>query len=122
MKNKMATTLGNAFSTAENQVSQCDVGSTTGTLIIHFGQERFEQFLSGGSTSSLYVRKHRKVSVARAPLATSWKQVSIETTKVLCEPIREPQARLNRLHASLPQSQKRLTQPRAYVLTLRVRL
>ena len=76
---------GNCFSIIENQVPQCDIGSTAETLIIHF--ERFEQLLSGGDTSPLHVRKHRKVSVARAPLATSWKQVSVETTKVLCEPI-----------------------------------
>jgi len=54
---------------------------------IHFDQESFEQLISGGSTSFLHVRKHRKVSVARAPLATSWKQVSIKTTEILCEPI-----------------------------------
>jgi len=33
------------------------------------------------------VRKYRKVSVARAPLATSLKQVSVETIQVPCEPI-----------------------------------
>jgi len=33
------------------------------------------------------VRKHREDSVARAPLATSWKQVSVETNKALCKPI-----------------------------------
>jgi len=48
MKNKMATLLGNYFSTAENQVSQCDdqiLGSTAETLIIHFDQEKFDFFL-----------------------------------------------------------------------------
>jgi len=39
-----------------------------------------------GSTSPLHVRKQRKVSVAKAPLATSWKQVFVETTKILCDP------------------------------------
>ena len=41
----MVTPLGTAFSTAENQVSQCDdqaLGSITETLIIHFDQEKFE--------------------------------------------------------------------------------
>jgi len=71
MKNNTATLMGNCFSTPENQVPQCDVGSTTETLVIHFDQERFEQLLSRGSTSLLHVRKYRKVSVARAPLATS---------------------------------------------------
>ena len=69
----MATPLGTAFSTAENQVSQCDdqtLGSIAETLVIHFDQEWFE-LLSGGSTSLLHVRKHRNVSVARAPLANS---------------------------------------------------
>ena len=70
----MATPLEKAFSTAENQVSQCDdqtFGSVAETLVIHFDQERFEQLLSGGSTSPPHMCKHREVSVARAPLATS---------------------------------------------------
>jgi len=86
----MATPLGTVFSTAENQVSQCDdqtFGSIAETLVIHFDQEKFEQLLSGGSKSPLRVRKHREVSVARAPLANSWKQVSVETDKALCKPI-----------------------------------
>ena len=84
----MVTPLGTAFSTTENQVSQCDdqtFGSIAKTLVIHFDQERFEQLLSGGSTSPLHVRK--EVSVARAPLANSWKQVSVETNKALCKTI-----------------------------------
>ena len=67
-------------------MSQCDdqtFGSVAETLVIQFNQERFEQFLFGGSTSPL----HREVSVARAPLANSWKQVSVETNKTLCKPI-----------------------------------
>jgi len=68
-------------------VPQCDVGSTAETLIIHFDQERFEQLLSRGGTSLLHMRNHRKVSVARASLASSWKQVSIEPTEVPSEPI-----------------------------------
>jgi len=51
----MATQLGNAFSTAENQVSQCDdqtIGPIAETLVIHFDQERFEQLLSGGQQKS----------------------------------------------------------------------
>jgi len=67
-------------------VPQCDVGSTAETLIIHFDQKKFEQLFSRSSTSPLYVRKHRKVSVARAVLATSGKQVSVKIIEVLCEP------------------------------------
>ena len=47
----MATPLGTVFSTAKNQVSQCEdqtFGSIVETLVIHFDQERFEQLLSGG--------------------------------------------------------------------------
>ena len=71
----MATPLGNVFSTAESQVSQCDdqtLGSIAETLIIYFDQEKFE-LLSGGNKSPLHVRKHRKVSVAKIPLAISGK-------------------------------------------------
>ena len=62
MKNKMATPLGTEFSTVENQVSQCD-------------EQTFE------STSEF-----KEAGVARAPLAKSSKQVSVETNKALCEP------------------------------------
>ena len=62
MENKMATPLGKIFSTAENQVSQCD-------------EQTF------GSISEF-----RKAGAARAPLAKSSKQVSAETDKALCEP------------------------------------
>jgi len=85
----MATPLGSAFSAAENQVSQCDdqtLGSIVEIPVINFDQDRFE-LVSGGSTSPLHVRKHRNVSIARAPLTTSWKQVSVEINKALCKPI-----------------------------------
>ena len=74
MKSKMATPLGTIFSTAKSQVSQCDIHtleSTAETLVIHFDQEKFEKLLSGGSISLLHVRKHGKITVARAPLATA---------------------------------------------------
>ena len=58
----MATPLGKIFSTAENQVSQCD-------------EQTF------GSISEF-----RKVGAARASLAKSSRQVSAETDKALCEP------------------------------------
>ena len=82
----MTTPLGNCFSTTEYQVPQYDIGSTAETMVIHFDQEKLEQFLCGGSTNPLHVRKHLKVSIARAPLATSWMKVSLDTTKALCEP------------------------------------
>ena len=62
MENKMATLLGTIFSTAENQVSQCD-------------EQTF------GSISEF-----REVGVARASLAKSSKPVSAETDEALCEP------------------------------------
>ena len=62
MENKMATPLGTEFSTVENQVSQCD-------------EQTF------GSISEF-----KKGCVARAPLAKTSKQVSVETDEALCEP------------------------------------
>ena len=59
----MATPLEIYFSTAENQVSQCD-------------EQTF------GSISEF-----KEANVAGAPLAKSSKQVSTETDKALCEPI-----------------------------------
>ena len=106
MKNKMATPLRNAFSTAENQVSQCEdqtLGSIAETLVIHFDQEKFEQLLSWGSKNPLYVRKHRNVSIAKVPLATFGKQVSVEIIKVPCKS-NTASWRLDRLCASLSQS------------------
>ena len=58
----MATPLGIEFSTVENQVSQCD-------------EQTF------GTTSEF-----KEADVARAPLAKSSKQVSVETDEALCEP------------------------------------
>ena len=58
----MATPLGKIFSTAENQVSQCD-------------EQTF------GSISEF-----KEAGVARAPLAKTLKQVSVETDEALCEP------------------------------------
>ena len=78
----MATPLGKTvFSTAENQVSQCD-----------------EQTFGSISESE-------KAGAARASLAKSSKQVSAETDKALCEPTAvlwrnkeaRPQSRFNTL-------------------------
>ena len=85
----MATPLGmTEFSTAKNQVSQCDdqsFGSIAKTPVIRSGQKKFEQLLPGGSKTPLRTRK--EVGVARAPLANSSEQVSVETDKALCKPI-----------------------------------
>ena len=62
MENKVATPLGIEFSTAENQVSQCDE----------------QTFVS--------ISEFRKAGADRAPLAKSSRQVSEETDKALCEP------------------------------------
>ena len=72
----MVTLLGTAFSTAENQLSQCDdqtLGSIAETLVINFNQDKFKQLLTGDSKNPLRVRKHRKFSVASVLLATSGK-------------------------------------------------
>jgi len=89
MKNKMTTPLGTTFSTNKKVVSQCDdrtLESTAEILVIYFDREKFEQLLSMGNTSPCAC-KRRKISLAKALLANSWKQVSVETSKALCEPI-----------------------------------
>jgi len=51
----MITLLGNSFSTDENVVAQADVkllGSILESLVVEFDKEKFEEFLSSGSTSS----------------------------------------------------------------------
>ena len=71
----METPLGNAFSTAENQVLQCDdqtFGSTAEALAIHSGQEP--------------TLDYKEIGIAGTPLANSSKQVSVETDKALCKP------------------------------------
>ena len=88
MENMAATPLGNAFSTAENQVSQCDDQSSRSiaeTPVIRSGQKKFEQLLPRGSKTPLHTRK--EVGVARASLANSSEPVSVKTDKALCEPI-----------------------------------
>jgi len=89
MKNKMATPLGTVFFTDENQVSQCDeqtFGSIAETPVIHSGQEKFKQLLSGGSKSLLRTREYKEVDEVGTPLANSSKQVSTETDKALRKP------------------------------------
>jgi len=86
----MATLLGKFFFNNKKIVSQCDdqtPGFIVETLIIQLGQEKFEQLFLEGGSSPINVRKHKKITVASALMATAWKQVSVETNKTLCEPI-----------------------------------
>ena len=82
MENKMATLLGNrVFFRNKEMMSQCNgqiaKPITIENLVIHFDQEKFEEFLSGGGPT-LHARKHRRVSVAKAPLATDQKAAPTE--------------------------------------------
>jgi len=89
MENMIATPLGKIFSTNEKIVSQCDnqtLESTAEILVIHFDQKKFEQLLSEGGTSPLNVRIHRKISLARTPLAKIWKPITIKISTALREP------------------------------------
>ena len=55
----MATPLGISFSTDENAVTQADVqllGRNVESLVVEFDQEKFEEFLSLGSTSPKTMR------------------------------------------------------------------
>ena len=81
----MATLLGTTFSINEKVVLQCDnqtLGSTIKMLVIQFNQEKFKQLLFTGKMSPLSVRKHRKIVIDKALLTDSWKQVSVETSKL----------------------------------------
>jgi len=82
----MATPLEKIFLNNKKTVSQCDDESTAETMVIYFDQEKFEQFLFGGSTNPLHVRKHMKITLAKTSLAKAWKQISFETSKALCKP------------------------------------
>jgi len=61
----MAPPLGTSFSTDENVVMQSDVqlfGKTVESLVIEFGQEKFEEFLSSDSASPKAMWQYRKIS------------------------------------------------------------
>jgi len=88
MKNKMATPLGTkVFFRKKEMMSQCNSQSAepiaVENLVIHFDQEKFEELLSGGSPA-LHARKHRRVSVAKTPLATNQK---VAPTEVVSKPM-----------------------------------
>ena len=82
-------TLEKVFFNNKKIMSQCDdetLESTSKTLVIQFDQEKFKQLLSEGSSSYINMRKHRKISMARSPLATAWKQVFDEMKEATCRP------------------------------------
>jgi hypothetical protein len=84
MENKMATTLGETFSTNENVVLQHDklaVGGMAETLVIEFDQDRYEELLSSGKSSHISLHKHRKITIAKA-MNTSTSNVSVEDSNV----------------------------------------
>ena len=84
MENKLATTVVETFSTNEKVVSQHDkiaVGDMAETLVIEFDQDRFEELLSSGKSSPVSLRKHRKITIAKA-MATSASSVSVKGNKV----------------------------------------
>ena len=73
----MATPLGTrVFFRNKEMMSQCNDQSTepitVENLVIHFDQKKFEELLSGDG-SALHTRKHRRVFVAKTPLATDQK-------------------------------------------------
>ena len=78
----MATSLGKIFSTNEKIVSQYDnqtLGSTAEMVVIEFNQEKFNELPSQISKISLFIRKRRKVLIARAHLTYSLKIASVES-------------------------------------------
>jgi len=87
MENKIATPLANLFFNNKKTVLQCSdetLGSTAETLVIQFDQEKFEQLLSEGGSSPINVRRHRKISMARSPLAMAWKEVPDGMKNAVC--------------------------------------
>jgi len=73
----MATPLGNrVFFRNKEMMSQCNNQNvepiTVKNLVIHFDQENFEELLSGGSPV-LHTQKHKRISVAKAPVAIEQK-------------------------------------------------
>ena len=80
----MVTLLGiNVFSRNKEMMSQCNSQNaepvTVENLVIHFDQEKFKELLFRGSLV-LHARKHRRVSVARAPVATEHKSTKPAST------------------------------------------
>ena len=105
----MATPLENRiFFRNKEMMSQCNGQSAepinVKNLVIHFDQEKFEELLSWGGPA-LHARKQRRVSVAKAPLATDQKVGPIEAVSKHMQ----PRARLSEPCSNSPQSQLRLS-------------
>jgi len=80
----MATPLRTSvFFCNKEMLSQCNGQNVepviVENLVIHFDQEKFEELLSRGSPAR-HARKHRKVSVAKAPVVTEQKSPKALTT------------------------------------------
>ena len=74
MENKLATTVGEIFSTTEKIVAQHDkvaVGDMAETLVIEFDQDRYEELLSSGKSSPVSLRKYRKITMAKTESAST---------------------------------------------------
>ena len=61
--------------------------TTFENLVVHFDQENFEEVLSGGGLM-LHARKHRRVSMAKAPEAEFCEHPSASrvASQIPCEP------------------------------------
>ena len=55
-------------------------------LVINFDQEKFEE-LSQGNKWPLFVRKHRKIIIVKAPVANFLKTTSVKVKQAQYEPI-----------------------------------
>jgi hypothetical protein len=80
MENKMVTIVGKTFSTNEKVVSQHDkiaMGDMAETLVIEFDQDKYEELLSSGKSSPISMRKHRKITIAKA-MITAASDVPVE--------------------------------------------
>ena len=87
MENKLVTLFGTKFFFRNKEmISQCNSQSaepiTVKNLVIHFDQEKFKELFSGGGPA-LHVQKHRRVSVAKVPLATDQKAAPTEVVSKL---------------------------------------
>jgi len=85
----MATSLGKLFFNNKKATSQYDgetPGSTAETLVIRFDQEKFKQLLFEDDSIPTSAHKHKKISMARSPLAIARKQVPDKTEKAVSWP------------------------------------
>ena len=104
----MATPLGTILYNNKETTLQCNGKNaepiTVKNLVIHFDQEKFEELLFGDGLA-FHARKHRKVSVAKVPLAIDQKQLQLRLYPTLCQ----PRARVSKPCSNSLQSQLRLS-------------